>query len=107
MDFSNLSPETIMDLAVTYGTPLLKFVLILIVGLWLIGWVTRIVRKGLQRSQMDPTVSKFLADLVSVSLKVLLFITVLGIFGVNTTSFAAVIAAAGLGYWYGLTGKLR
>ena len=106
MDFSNLSPETIMDLVVTYGTLILKFVVILVIGLWLIGWVTRLVRKGLQRSQMDQTVSKFLADLVSVSLKVLLFITVLGIFGVNTTSFAAVIAAAGLAIGMALQGSL-
>ncbi len=106
MDFSNLSTEQIMEYAVTYGTLILKFVVILIVGLWLIGWVTRLVRKALDRSNMDPTVSKFLVDLVSVLLKVLLFITVLGIFGVNTTSFAAILAAAGLAIGMALQGSL-
>ena len=103
MDFlNNFSPESLVE----YGGMALKFILILIIGLWLIGWITRLVRKGLQRSQMDETVAKFLADLVNVILKALLFITVLGIFGVNTTSFAAILAAAGLAIGMALQGSL-
>ena len=85
---------------------ILKALLVLIIGFWLIGWITRLVRKGLDRSKIDTTVSKFLGDMVNVLLKAILFITVLGIFGVETTSLIAILGAAGLAVGLALQGSL-
>ncbi len=106
MDFENLSFENIQDLILTYGLPLLKAILILIIGFWLIGWITRLVKKGLSKWEIDVTLQKFVSDFVNVLLKVILFITVLQIFGVQTASLVAILGAAGLAVGLALQGSL-
>lgn len=106
MDFSNFTTESILDLVNQYGVPLLKAILILVIGFWVIGWITRIVKKGLAKSKLDITLQKFIGDLVNILFKVVLFITVLDIFGVQTTSLVAILGAAGLAVGLALQGSL-
>ncbi len=81
--------------------------LVLIVGLWLAGRIRKIVRQAMMRSErIDPTLSGFLSSLVYYGLVALVVITTLGIFGVPTTSFAALIGAAGLAIGLALQGTL-
>lgn len=81
--------------------------IVLIVGLWIAGRVRAIVRKAMLKSpRIDETLSGFLSSLVYYGLIALVVITTLGIFGVPTTSFAAVIGAAGLAIGLALQGTL-
>src|SRR5262245_16891249 len=76
-----------------------------LVGRWLIRLMLRIVHRTLERESVDPTLSRYLQTAVSVLLTVALGITLLGFFGVQTTTFAALLAAGGVAIgvaWSGL-----
>jgi small conductance mechanosensitive channel len=84
------------NLAVAYGIKILGAILIYIVGKWAAQLITKLFRKMLEKSNTDVTLIKFLGDLIYFGLLVLVIIAALGTLGVNTTSFAAIIGAAGL-----------
>jgi small conductance mechanosensitive channel len=93
------------DLAITLGIKILAAIVFWIVGRWLIGLVVRFIQAGLDRQKVDPTVGRYIGSTVTVLLNVLLVIGILGYFGIQTTTFAALIAAAGLAIgmaWSGL-----
>lgn len=80
---------------------------VLVLGLWLAGRIKRIAAAGMARTgRIDATLGGFLSSLIYYGLIVLVIITTLGIFGVPTTSFAAVIGAAGLAIGLSLQGTL-
>jgi small conductance mechanosensitive channel len=80
-----------------------------IIGRWLIGLATRLMGKALERAnKLDATLITYLKSIVSVGLTVILILSILGIFGVQTTSFAALLAGAGLAIgaaWSGMLGN--
>lgn len=80
-----------------------------IIGRWLIGLATRLVGKALERgNRFDATLITYLKSIVSVSLTIILVMAILGIFGVQTTSFAALLVGAGLAIgaaWSGMLGN--
>jgi small conductance mechanosensitive channel len=74
-------------------------------GRYAIGVAMRVAGGALQRSQVDPTLQRWIASVGSIVLNLFLILTILNVFGINTTSFAALIAAAGLAIgaaWAGL-----
>lgn len=77
-----------------------------IVGRWVIGKLTSATRRQLDRKNADPTLARYLTSLVSIVLNVFLIIAILSIFGVETTSFAALIAALGLAIGAAWSGML-
>ena len=80
-------------------------IVLYIVGRWLIGMVVRAVQKVLERQKVEPTVLRFAGNTLSVLLNITLVVAILGYFGVQTTTFAALIAALGLAIgtaWAGL-----
>jgi small conductance mechanosensitive channel len=81
-------------------------VLALIVGFWIVGRITKVVEKVLGKKDIDVSLQKFLIRLVSIGLKVLVLISVAGLVGIPTTSFIAVIGAAGLAIGLALQGSL-
>ncbi len=81
-------------------------ILTLLIGLWLINRVTKLIGRVLLRRDVDPTVVPFLRSLVDVILKVILLVSVAGMFGIQTTSFVAIIGAAGLAVGLALQGSL-
>lgn len=81
-------------------------VLILIIGLWIIKLFRKLVSSVLQKREIDISVRIFLEKLVSIGLKVLLFIIVVSRLGVQTSSFVAMIGAAGLAVGLALQGSL-
>ena len=85
-----------LDLAIAYGIKILGAIVIFIVGKWLAKFLTTLFRNMLTKSKTDETLVKFLGDLIYFGLLVLVVIAALGTLGVNTTSFAAIIGAAGL-----------
>ncbi|WP_339633712.1 mechanosensitive ion channel family protein [Bizionia echini] len=92
--------------ATTYGLKIIGAIVIWIVGSWIIKKLLKAVRKILDKGHYEESLKKFLLNLMSALLKVLLVITLLGTLGVPTTSFAAVIAAAGLAIGLALQGSL-
>lgn len=89
-----------------YMPQLLLALLVLWVGLRLINMATRVLRRGLDGRDVDPTLQRFLSSLVGWGLKILLFISVIQMMGVATTSFVALIGAAGLAVGLALQGTL-
>lgn len=97
------------DLAIQYisefGVKIVAAILFWVIGRWLIGVVLRLVRNSLENQKVDPTVLRYLGSVITVTLNVLLVIGILGYFGIQTTTFAALIAAAGVAVglaWSGL-----
>lgn len=102
----NLSMETIIGYVETYGIPVLKAILIYIIGSWIIKKIVGAVKKVMAKGTYDVSLQKFLTNLISWALKIFLIITVISTLGVETTSLAAVIAAAGLAVGLALQGSL-
>ena len=88
------------------GLKVLAAIAVWIIGRWLIGWVRRLAHAALQRGRrIDETLARYLSSALSMALNVLLVLAVLDVFGVRTTSFAALLAGAGLAIgtaWGGL-----
>jgi small conductance mechanosensitive channel len=98
--------ETLMSQAVNYAPKLLFSIITLIVGLWVIGFVVRAANKQMSRRNIDASLRHFLISLSGISLKLLLFITVAGMVGIEMTSFIALVGAAGLAIGLALQGSL-
>jgi small conductance mechanosensitive channel len=76
-----------------------------VIGRWLIGKVIGLVQAGMSRNSIDPTLTKYLGSIISVILNIVLVMGILGYFGIQTTSFAALLAGAGVAIgaaWSGL-----
>jgi small conductance mechanosensitive channel len=98
--------EKLWSLILEFSPQMLIALAILIVGLFAIRLVTRLSRKMMAKGGLDITLQKFLSNLVNWTLKILLFIVVISKLGVETTSFAAILAAAGLAVGLALQGSL-
>lgn len=96
-----------MGLVLEYGPKLLFAILTLIIGLWIVKIIVTGVEKGLERSETDETLKGFLTSIVSVLLKIMVYITAIGMLGVQMTSFIAILGAAGLAVGMALSGTLQ
>ena len=97
----------LFELGVTAGKHLLVAALVFVVGRLIIGIINKLVAKLLSRRHVDASVQSFLRSLVKIMLTVLLIISVIGALGVNTTSFAALLASAGVAIGMALSGNLQ
>jgi len=87
------------------GLQVLGAIVLYVIGRWLIGFAVNLVQKGLSNQKIEPTLLRFIGNTISVVLNITLIIAILGYFGVQTTSFAALLAGAGLAIgtaWGGL-----
>lgn len=97
----------LIERAVAFLPSVAGALLVLIIGLWLAGRIKKISLRAMARSgKVDETLAGFLSSLIYYGLVALVAITTLGIFGVPTTSFAALIGAAGLAIGLALQGTL-
>ena len=97
--------DLIVTAATEVGLKVLAAVAFWVIGRWLIGVAVSMVRASLERQKVDPTVLRYVGSIVTVTLNILLVIGILGYFGIQTTTFAALIAAAGVAIgmaWSGL-----
>ena len=107
MDFSALQTflsTTVAELAVK----VLASIAFWVIGRWLIAKVVSLTQASLNRSQVDTTLSKYLGSIVAVALNIALVLGILGYFGIQTTSFAALLAGAGVAIgaaWSGMLGN--
>lgn len=98
--------NTLKELIIEYTPRILMALAMLIIGLIAIRVIVNTTKKILRKREVDVSLQQFLGDLLSWTLKILLFITVIAKLGVETASFAAIIAAAGLAIGLALQGSL-
>lgn len=97
--------QTMIKIATEFGLKILGAIAVWIVGQWLIGIAGRLLNGALKSRHIDTTMITYLVSTVTVTLKIVLVVAILGFFGVETTSFAALLAAAGIAIgaaWSGL-----
>lgn len=87
------------------GLMVVGAIVLLMIGRWLISFAVRLITRSLEKQRVDPTLLRYVGNIVSVILNVALVVAILGYFGVETTTFAALLAAAGVAIglaWSGL-----
>ena len=94
------------ELLIDFGPKVLGAIAIWIIGSWVIKALLKNLKKVLNKKDYDPSLQKFLLNLLTWTLKIVLIVVVLGTVGVETTSFAAILAAAGLAIGLALQGSL-
>lgn len=95
---------TAIDLLMKIGAALIFW----IVGRWLISKVVHLIQAGMNRNSIDPTLTKYLGSIITIALNITLVLGILGYFGIQTTSFAAMLAGAGVAIgaaWSGMLGN--
>lgn len=98
--------ELIYTQGTAIGLKLLTAILTLVIGLWVIKIILNAFMKVVSKGNLDAALGTFLKSVFGVTLKVLLIISVVGILGVETTSFLALLGAAGLAVGMALKGTL-
>ncbi|MEE9408369.1 MAG: mechanosensitive ion channel domain-containing protein [Polaribacter sp.] len=98
--------EKLKVLIIEYTPNILMALAILIIGLFIVNLIVKTSRKVMEKRGVDVTLQKFLGNLLGWILKILLIIAVISKLGVETTSFAAILAAAGLAVGLALQGSL-
>ncbi len=104
MDLASMY-DSARPVVIAFALKVAGAVVLYIIGRWLIGIVGSLINKALERQKVEPTVIRYIGNTINVALNVLLVIGILGYFGVETTSFAALIAALGIAIgaaWGGL-----
>jgi len=101
----NTATQTLINAGIWFGLEILGAIAIWIVGRWLIRFTIRIISRSLNSQHIDATLVRYICSIVAVLLDIILVVAILGFFGVQTTTFAAVLAAAGIAIgmaWSGL-----
>lgn len=99
--------DTLINLFIVWGPKLAGALLALIIGLWLANMIAGGLSRRMEKSELDPSLRPFLKSLVSTLLKALVLISVLGMVGIEMTSFIAILGAAGLAIGMALSGTLQ
>ena len=98
--------EEFGKLITTYAPQVVGAILTLVIGFWVIGWISRVVNRALENRGVDATIRPFLGSIISVGLKILLLLSVAGMFGIETTSFIAIFGALAFAVGLALQGSL-
>src|SRR5688572_28750038 len=106
MDNLKTYTDQYWNMFMLYVPKLLTALAVFIIGLWVINLVTRMIKRIMLRREIDASVQSFLASLINVSLRIILLLSVAGMLGFETTSFIAVLGAAGLAVGLALQGSL-
>ncbi|KYC43467.1 mechanosensitive ion channel protein MscS [Scytonema hofmannii PCC 7110] len=104
MDLNQIS-RVALQLLTEFGLKLLGAIALWIVGQKLIDFALKLLKRGFRTQHVDPTIVSYLVNIIAVTLRIVLVVALLGFFGIETTSFAALLAAAGIAIgaaWGGL-----
>ncbi len=105
-DVVNISQKAI-EILWKYGPQVVLAIVVLVVGLITVNVITKTFRKVMTKRGADPSLVPFLSSLIGAALKVMLVITVIGMVGIEVTSFVAILGAAGLAVGLALQGTLQ
>ncbi|MDR2496698.1 MAG: mechanosensitive ion channel [Tannerellaceae bacterium] len=98
--------DSLINQGVYFGLIILKAAVIFFVGRLVINLVNKLVRRVLNKRNVEPSIKSFLSSMINVLLVILLLISIIGALGVETTSFAALLASAGIAIGMALSGNL-
>ena len=99
--------DKLVELSISAGKSILMAIVVYVVGRFLISLIQRLMENMLSRRKVEVSIQTFLKSLVSILLNVLLIVSVVGALGVSTTSFAALLASAGVAIGMALSGNLQ
>lgn len=99
--------EKSIDFGFEYAPKLVGGIIVLVIGLWATRIITKGVGKSLEKSKIDQSLVPFLKSLTNIILKILVAVTVMGMIGIQMTSFVAILGAAGLAVGMALSGTLQ
>ncbi len=99
--------ETLTHGAIDIGIKIVAALVIYYIGRWLIRRMRRTLDKVLEKKHMEVSLRSFLTNLVNITLVIVLITIIVGILGINTTSFVAIFASAGLAVGMALSGTLQ
>ncbi|MBO4659501.1 MAG: mechanosensitive ion channel [Prevotella sp.] len=105
-----LSPETYSLLgiwAMNFFKNLIIAIVVYLIGRWIIKWINKLTKKALKKSNVDPSLYTFLKSIISVVLWLVLIIIIISILGIETSSFIALFASAGVAIGMALSGTLQ
>lgn len=105
MDFDKILQQ-LAGFATTWGVRVVGVIIGLFVAFWIAGWVRNRIQRTLEAGKFDPTLSRFFANMARYGILTGAILGLLGVFGIQTASFAAVIAAAGLAVGLAFQGTL-
>lgn len=99
--------DKMINFGFEYSPKIIGGIIVLLIGLWITKLITKSVEKALAKSKLDQSLVPFLKSLTNIILKILVVITVMGMIGIQMTSFIALIGAAGLAVGLALSGTLQ
>ncbi len=94
------------DLITVFGVKILAALAIFIIGRWVVKYIGNLIRRVMESRHVDPMLTKFVANLAYMALLTFVILAALGMLGIQTTSFIAVLGAAGLAIGLALQGSL-
>ena len=107
LDKLSLITQQLIDFGIRAGERILIAVIVFIVGRFLISMLKNFVGRLMDKRKVDISIKTFVRSLVNILLTILLIISVVGALGVETTSFAALLASAGVAVGMALSGNLQ
>ena len=107
LDFSKIAMNDVISYITQFGKNVLVALVVYFVGRFIIKYTIKALRAVTQKRQVEPSLTSFLNSLVSISLNVILAIIIIGILGIDTSSFLAVFASAGIAVGMALSGTLQ
>lgn len=107
LDKLSVITQQLIDAGVSAGASILKAILVFIVGRFIITLLNKVVVKMMNKRDVDVSIKTFVRSLVSILLTILLIVSVVGALGVETTSFAALLASGGVAIGMALSGNLQ
>ena len=107
LDKLSLITQQLLDAGVHAGASILKAILVFIVGRFLVSMLNKLTARMMDKRHVDVSIKTFVKSLVNILLTVLLIVSVVGALGVETTSFAALLASAGVAIGMALSGNLQ
>ncbi len=99
--------QQIYDIVMEYGPKLIGAIITLVLGMWIISILKNTIRKRMEKKEVDPSLRGFINSMLGIGLKLMLWIAVIGMVGVQMTSFIAILGAAGLAVGMALSGTLQ
>lgn len=107
LDKLSLVTQQLIDSGIQVGGHILKAVIVFVIGRFLISMLKRLTSRLLDKRNVDVSIKTFVKSLVNIMLTILLIVSVVGALGVETTSFAALLASAGVAIGMALSGNLQ
>ncbi len=102
----NFDLEPLMPQITDFGMKVVGVIVVLIIARIIAGWAAKLLARRMEKTGVDPTLSRFFATILRATIFILAILSCLSVFGINTTSFAALLAAIGLAIGMALQGTL-